>query len=138
MADHIKRTPNDDDLQLEITWVRACDPIPEAFKGYHHDHDEELGMYWYDSPEKERLERPLPKDREPHADSELYDLNYWLKTGSLVREYLKLQAGAAYGDTLRQGLVTWLQASPVRRQQYEKGDDMRRAVLVDWYLKVVR
>jgi hypothetical protein len=145
----VRPTPEDDPLRFEIRWVRACDPIPEAFKGFHHDHDEELGMYWYDSPEKERLERPfrhprlvqLTQDR-PDSENEslkrtlkkhteLYDLDYWLKTGNLVREYLKLRAGS---DTLRQDLIAWVQHSPERRYQYEKGDDERRAILVDWFL----
>ena len=99
------------------------------FADYHHDHDEELGMYWYESPAKGLLHGPRPRRG---------DIAYWLETGNLVREYLMLRAGVAYSETLRQGCVTWLQASPERRQQYESGDDMQRAALVDWFMRVVR
>src|SRR4051812_40651129 len=66
------------------------------------------------------------------------DLAYWVETGSLLREYLALQAGAVYSDTLRQGFIDWLKRSPAERQQFEKGDDMARAALIDWYLSDVR
>jgi hypothetical protein len=95
---------------------------------YAHDHDEELGMYWYGNPARALLERPPRK---------VADVQFWLETGNLVREYLILQAGAVYSDALEQGFVTWLQNLPERRQ-YVGGDDMRRAALVDWYLKVAR
>ena len=98
-------------------------------KQYAHDHDEELGMYWYGNPARALLERPLRKGA---------DVQFWLETGNLVREYLILQAGAAYSDALDRGFVTWLQRSPAERRQYDNSDDMQRAALVDWYLKVAR
>jgi hypothetical protein len=94
-----------------------------------HDYDEELGMYWYDNPAKGLLDPSRTRHR---------DEAYWLETGSLVREYLVLQAGVDYSDMLRQGFIAWLKRSPGERRQYVDGDDMRRAALVDWFLKVVR
>ena len=66
------------------------------------------------------------------------DQAYWNETASLVMEYFELKAGASYNETLHEGFVTWLKGSPAHRRQYLEGDDMRRAALVDWYLKVVR
>jgi len=128
----MRPTPDDHAKARQLLWVRACDPIPDderVAESYHHDHDEELGMYWYGHPTKALLEHPVQKRR---------DLSYWLETGNLVRDYLILQAGAAYSETLHQGFVTWLQRSPAERRQYEEWDDMRRAALVDWYLNVMR
>jgi hypothetical protein len=89
---------------------------------YQHDHDRELACEEFNEPP------PRPTTR---------DLSYCLETGSLVREYLVLQAGAADADTLRQGFIAWLQRSPSERRQFEEGDDMKRASLVDWFLRVV-
>jgi hypothetical protein len=75
---------------------------------------------------------------EPPSRSNKRDLRYWLETGNLVREYLMLQAGTAYNDTLRQRFIAWVRRSPDKRRQYEEGDDMARAALVDWFLRVVR
>jgi hypothetical protein len=124
------RPTSEDDANARHLWVwaPARDPIPDderVAESYHHDHDEELGTYWYDNPAKALLERPRPK----HGD-----LAYWLETGSLVRDYLILQAGATYSETLREGFVVWLQRSPAERRRYVDGDDMVRAALVDWYL----
>jgi hypothetical protein len=86
-----------------------------------HDHDEEL-------------ERYLSSGMCPRT----HDAAYWLETGARVREYLSVRAGKGCSESLRQGFVTWLRRSPAERQQYEMGDDRKRAALVDWYLKVVR
>jgi hypothetical protein len=88
---------------------------------YQHDHDGELRRHWYDP-----------------SNPSCHDTAYWLETGRLVREYLKLRAGDDYTDALRQGFVGWLQRSPAERRLYVSGDDVQRAALVDWFLKVVR
>jgi hypothetical protein len=103
---------------------------------YQHDHDEELGAYWFGAPPPNAGGiTASPIDALPAM---LPDPVYWMETGNLVREYLALQAGPDYSDTLRQGFVTWLKGSRAERQRYVDGDDMQRAALVDWYLKVVR
>ena len=120
-------TTEDDHPLPRLIWARACDPISFnglAAESYHHDHDEELGMYWY--PE---LHSRRQRTR---------DLAYWIETGRLIREYLELQVGSGYNDTLRQGFIEWLQRSPEERRQYMDGDDMQRAALVDWFLKITR
>ena len=100
---------------------------------YHqHDHDDDRGTlrpHDLAASTQELLERVRPRRT---------DAAYWVETGTLVREYMMLQAGADYSDTLRQGFVSWLQRCPAERRVYEDGDDARRAALVDWYLKVVR
>jgi hypothetical protein len=143
---------------------------------YHHDHDEELGCYWFGESAVERRVEPERPHRLRHRESppniqttpnvledardvvrwtrEMVERGvvcfgpvrrpirrsdaYWVETGALVMEYFVLQAGAAYNDTLRQGFISWLQRSPGERRQYEEGDDMKRAAMVDWFLKVVR
>src|SRR4029077_11554318 len=105
----MRPTSNDYGTARQLVWAPAWQAIDfdgRVAHSYHHDHDEELGMYWYDNPAKAALERPRRPQR---------DLEYWLETGKLVREYLEMQAAGAYGDTLRQRLITWLQASPARR-----------------------
>src|SRR5579872_3825806 len=80
--------------------------------GYHHDHDEEFACFSFSD------SSPFPTRG---------SLAYWLETGSLVREYLMLQAGAVYDDALRQGFVRWLRQSAAERGRYIDGDDMDRA-----------
>ena len=80
---------------------------------YQHDPDAELGTFCAGdlAASGEELLARLPPRRG--------DLAYWVETGNLVREYLVLQAGAAYSETLRQGFVTWLRRSPgERRRRY--------------------
>lgn len=89
---------------------------------YHHDHEE----LWF------------KEFTEPASRSKVRDLAYWTETGELVREYLALQAGNAYDETLQQGFIAWLQRSPIERTQFENGDDMTRASLVDWFVKAAR
>jgi hypothetical protein len=107
----------------------AEQPLPDNTRRiYQHDHDDELGPYWYADDRRRSEQFPLT---ERPAD-------FWVATGRLVNEYLALQAGPAYCDALRHGFVMWLQRSPAEGRQYHVGDDMDRAALVDWYLKVVR
>jgi hypothetical protein len=97
--------------------------VSERLDFTHHDHDQELGMYWYGDP----LSQPVrPRDT-----------TYWIETGGLVREYLRLQAGSAYSDTLRQSFVNWLRRSPAERRAYLEGDDMQRAELVERFLNEI-
>jgi|SRR5579864_8148 len=116
----MRRPTPDDYAQARKLFAAALDATPA---GYHHDHDEEFACFSFNDP---------PLSSKPHS------LAYWLETGSLVREYLMLQAGVAYDDALRQGFVRWLKHSPAERRRYIHGDDMQRAALVDWFLKVVR
>jgi hypothetical protein len=116
------RRPTPDDYgEARKLFASALDATPAD--GYHHDHDEEFEFLSFNSP---------PLSSKPGS------LAYWLETGSLVREYLMLQAGDAYDDALRQRFVRWLRGSPAERRRYIHGDDMQRAALVDWFLKVVR
>ncbi len=103
---------------------------------FHHDHDEELADHYYGPLPKTRDVAPLPKallDR-----PRLRSRSYWKVTGRLVMEYFELQAGVDDSGTLREGFIGWLKRSPGERRQYEEGDDMKRAALVDWFLTVVR
>jgi hypothetical protein len=133
MAEMPMRPTSDDRAKvLDLLWTPAGRPLPHhplVDESYHHDHDEELRMYWWDA--------------SPNALAGCFrprrgDLPYWVETGSLVREYLILQAGPAYTETLRHGFVAWLQRSPAERSVYENSDDMARAGLVDTYLNAVR
>jgi hypothetical protein len=103
---------------------------------YLHDHDEELGAYWYN--DSSRSTNATRATKAAIECSQLRPRAYWVETGRLVREYLTLQADAAYSETLRQGFISWLQHSPAERRLYVNGDDMGRAALADWYLKIVR
>lgn len=117
--------------------------------GYQHDHDEELGT-WDNHPSpntrnvagvtKSLLDRPVvpltkafdrPRPRRR-------DEAYWNETARLLMDYFELQAGALYSETLHEGFVAWLARSPAEFRRYENGDDMTRAALVDWFLRVVR
>jgi hypothetical protein len=128
--------------------------------GYFHDHDEELGCYWYGDPPP----NPRPDTREaaglpklsvidtkrstppvaprssghPSRPRRARDEVYWAETGRLVLDYFELQAGALYSATLAEGFIAWLERSPAEQRQYDDGDDMSRAALVDWFLRVVR
>jgi hypothetical protein len=119
--------------------------------GYHHDHDEELGMYWYNNPPantrnvagvtnalRDRSVVPLTKGFGRPRPRRARDEAYWAETGRVVLDYFELQAGALYSATLAEGFVAWLERSPDEQRRYDDGDDMTRAALVDWFLKVVR
>ena len=62
------------------------------------------------------------------------DVTYWREAGRLVMEYFYIQAGPRYTEALWQGFVGWLRDAPDILGQYEEGDDMARAALVDQYL----
>jgi hypothetical protein len=106
-----------------------------AGSGYHHDHDEELGFRFNDSPLPDTDGSTALLDCLP---SRLQSRAYWLETGTVVMDYFELRAGARYSETLRYRFIAWLERSPSERRQYEAGDDMTLAALVDWYLRVVR
>jgi hypothetical protein len=108
---------------------------------YEHDHDEELECYWFNDPPP----NPAPNTRNVAGATKAFDRPrprrdeaYWDGTARLVLDYFELQAGALYSETLEEGFVAWLQRSPGERRQYEESDDMKRAALVDWFLRVVR
>jgi len=117
----MRRPTPDDYAEPRRLLASGLDGIPAD--GYQHDHDEEFEC--------------LSFNRAP-LSSKPSSLAYWVETGSLVREYLMLKAGVFYDDALRQGFVRWLKHSAAERGRYIHGDDMARASLVDWYLKVVR
>ena len=107
--------------------------------GYHHDHDEELGMYWYGATSRVALaaasapRRPIePQRRRPRDDT------YWDETWRLVLDYFDLKAGRNVSEVVEEGFIPWLLRSPAQLTYFAEGDDMRRAECVDWYLKIVR
>lgn len=105
---------------------------------YHHDHDEEVGMYWYTNPlvniRQTTAVQELPALHPPRCRDEAY----WTETADLMMEYFELQAGDDDSETLREGFIGWMERSPSALTHYENGDDMARAALVDWYLRLVR
>ena len=162
-------------LLAPVEWTGGGGLIAAPFL---HDHDEELGMYWYQaeraqpscpsprqyplpdrnvpSPPPSALRsttledarevihltrelrrslglesRSVPRRRRPRDDA------YWEETARLVKDYFELLAGV-HSETLLEGFVAWLKRSPGECRQYKEGDDMSRAALVDWYLKLVR
>jgi hypothetical protein len=128
---------------------------------YQHDHDDELGEFWFGSPAPQSSPIATPKPSlkllpAPKAEADAHvvarltndlirwerprrrDRAYWEETGRLVMEYVELQAGAQYSNTLHNRFIGWLKHSPAELALYETGDDMTRAALVDWFLAVVR
>jgi hypothetical protein len=104
-----------------------------------HDHDEELGMYWFGDPAANSDAGAVSIDSlSDSTPQRLRSTAYWIETGRLLMEYLVLQAGSRDREMLRRGFIRWLRNSPVERRRYECGDDMTRAALVDWFLRVVR
>jgi hypothetical protein len=137
--------------------------------GYHHDHDEELGMYWYGASEPPSKEQPTQAasphtEPAPQAQSDAgaveqlidglrrwqrpdyigvsrfrgRDDAYWNETRSLVLDYLALQVNEEDFERYRFAFIAWLRASPDFLKAYRDGDDMARAALVDWFVKMVR
>jgi hypothetical protein len=123
--------------------------------GYQHDFDEELGEYFYGDPPlkpnavkaadvnapikagcKQGNPRP-PVEPTSTGCRRRRDEAYWSEAGDLLFEYFALRAGTRYSDALVDGFVGWLGRSPAEFKRYVEGDDMARAALVDWYLKVV-
>jgi hypothetical protein len=134
---------------------------------YLHDHDEELGCYWFGDPPPSFAAKPkklpdfvkrhvcfspppnaatdrlhnlarLPKAARERPHPRPRDESYWNETARLVTEYFVLQAGAHYSDPLHEAFKAWLERTPAERSVYENGEDMARAAQVDWFLKVVR
>jgi hypothetical protein len=94
---------------------------------FQHDHDEELGMYWYPAePSVRRQSASRPRDAA-----------YWNETARLVLDYFELRAGRHFSEELFDGFIRWLRRSPNERRRYLQGDDVQRAMLVDWFLRVV-
>jgi hypothetical protein len=83
------------------------------------------------------LDAPAGPSDSPVRPRRARDEAYCAGTGRLVMEYLELRADARFSDALEDGFVAWLH-SPGERRRYEQGDDMERAALVDWFLRVVR
>jgi hypothetical protein len=134
----MRPTPHDYAEARRLLTPMVCGGTAADGGGYHHDHDEELACCNDPSPNPPLKTRNVADVIKALLDRPRLPRAYWVETGRLVREYLVLQAGAAYSDTLRQGFVAWLKRSPGERRQYEDGNDMTRAALVDWYLKLVR
>jgi hypothetical protein len=102
----------------------------------HHDHDEELGMYWYDAVTGRALtDRSSPrkavtrKTARPRRDNA-----YWDETVRLVLDYLRLKAGSNASAGVVDGFVLWIALSPANLTAFGEGDDMCRAEIVDRYL----
>jgi hypothetical protein len=104
-------------LLAPVEWTAACGPSTNT--GPQHDHDEALGRYCFKDP-------PRPRD-----DA------YWDETADLLLDYFELLAGARYSEALEEGFIAWMKCSPGASKCYKEGDDMDRAGLVDWYLRVV-
>jgi hypothetical protein len=116
-------------LLAPVEWTAACGPTTNT--GPQHDHDEALGRYSHQSEQAQpnsHLQQSSPRPR---------DGAYWDETADLMLDYFELLAGV-HRDELFDGFIKWLQRSPAERKCYETGDDMTRATLVDWYLKIVR
>src|SRR5438093_1407859 len=59
---------------------------------------------------------------------------YWNEAARLVLEYLALHVGPDALPFCGEDFVNWLERSPDALRQYEGGDDMARASLVDQYV----
>jgi hypothetical protein len=59
----------------------------------------------------------------------------WRDTGRLVIESLRRNAGSDYSDSLRQGLIAWLQRSPEALDLYAEGADVPHAAIVERYME---
>ena len=104
---------------------------------YHHDHDEELGCYWFNSPPPDvRTVAGVAEAMDPAPSRD--DEAYWDETASLVMEYVELRASVYDAETLFDDFIDWLQRSPAEGRRYVEGDDMARAALVDWFLTLVQ
>jgi hypothetical protein len=142
----MRHPESSDDLaaaQTLLASVRKWAASSGLAASYQHDHDKELARYWYADPsgatptvsgagpeaEASSAFRPTPRRR---------DGAYWDETADLVLDYFELLAGSRDSEALFEGFIEWLKRSPARRKQYEEGNDMNRAALVDWYLKLVR
>jgi len=102
-----------------------------------HDHDEELGMYWYTDDGRARQPMAIQPRRVSVCPDPPRDTKYWEQTFDLALEYLRLQAGAQLVTMLDAAFVRWLTQTPGELQRFVLGDDIVRAGQVDWFLKVV-
>ena len=100
----------------------------------HHDHDEELGMYWYTDARKARQPGPIQPRRVGVREDPPRDKTYWEQTFDLTLEYLRLQAGARLTTMLDAAFIRWLMATPGEMQRFVLGDDIVRAGQVDLFL----
>jgi hypothetical protein len=114
----VKARPTPYDFVAACRLLATVDGLATA--PYQHDHDEELWRHWFKNAQRPR------------------DGSYWEETADLVLDYFELLAGPRDCEALFEGFLAWLKRSPGARKQYEDGDDMSRAALVDWYLRVVR
>jgi hypothetical protein len=102
---------------------------------YHHDHDEELGKYWYKEPVAQTPRQSFGQASNSVGERRR-DETYWAATIGLLLEYFELQSGG--DERLLDGFAAWIDRCPTERRLFEDGDDMTRAALVDWYLRLVR
>jgi hypothetical protein len=84
---------------------------------FQHDHDEELGMYWYPDSGAAGSSAANRHTTKPSA------------TASARHRGTR--------ETLLDGFASWLERSPGARLRYQRGNDVHRAMLVDWFLRVV-
>ncbi len=109
----------------------------------HHDHDDELGMYWYDAVTGRAItNHPAPRktaaQRTVKPPERRHDNAYWDETVRLVLDYLRLKAGPNASATVVDGFVLWIAMSPANLAAFGEGDDMCRAEFVDRYLNVCK
>jgi hypothetical protein len=104
----------------------------------HHDHDEELGMYWYSAREVPPPPAPIQPRRVKTATGRPRDKQYWEQTFDLTLEYLRLQAGTSSTPKLDEDFLRWLMQSPGEMHRFVLGDDTLRAEQADSFLKAVR
>jgi hypothetical protein len=133
--------------------------------GYQHDHDEEFAWLLVEDslskppatarqsrkaappvqkPEKMHIEQrhapapPTPAPSDSEHPGRPRDDAYWDETADLVLDYFELLAGPDDAARLVDGFIDCLKRSPGARRLYEEGDDMTRARLVEWFLKIMR
>jgi hypothetical protein len=100
-----------------------------------HDHDEELGMYWYTDDGKTRQAMPIQPRRVGVCVGHRRDKKYWEQTFDLTLEYLRLQAGAQLTPTLEARFIQWLLQTPDEMRRFVLGDDIVRAGQADRFLE---
>jgi hypothetical protein len=102
-----------------------------------HDHDEELGMYWYTDDGTARQPVPIQPRRVSVWKNPPRDKKYWEQTFDLTLEYLRLQSGARLTTMLDAQFIRWLMETPGEMQRFALGDDIVRAGQVNRFLEVV-
>jgi len=101
-----------------------------------HDHDEELGMYWYSEDGKARQEMLVQPRRVSVHHGPARDKKYWEQTFDLTLEYLRLQAATRTSTKLDEAFMRWLTRTPYEMRSFALGDDVARAEQVDRFLTV--